>query len=137
MQWIPPLVTAAGVVVAMITLGWQVYSKIDSKIDSKFEALREEMQAGFREVNRRFEDVDRRFEDVDRRFVEMITAMGSVSERVAAVEARSERDAKTVDLLQASALGLSTDAEEPDRAGKTQRRAATGSTAAGPMPATT
>ncbi len=119
MQWIPPLVTAAGVVVAMITLGWQVYSKLDSKIDT----LREEMQAGFREV--------------DRRFVEMITAMGSVSERVAAVEARSERDAKTVDLLQASALGLSTDAENPDRAEKTQRHEATGPTAAGPMPATT
>ena len=130
MQWIPPLVTAAGVVVAMVTLGWQVYSKLDSKIDSKFDALREEMQAGFREVNQRFADVDRRF-------VEMITAMGSMSERVAAVEARSERDAKTVDLLQASALGLSTDAEDPDRAEKTQRRAATGPAAAGPMPATT
>lgn len=84
----------------MITLGWQAYSRLDSKIDSKFDALREEMQAGFREVDRRFE--------------EMITAMGSMSERVAAVEARSERDAKTIDLLQASALGLSTDSEEPD-----------------------
>lgn len=76
MQWIPPLVTASGVIVAMITFGWQVYSKIDSKIDR----LREETQTGFREV--------------DRRFVEMITAMGSVSERVTAVEVRSERDAK-------------------------------------------
>jgi len=54
----------------MITFGWQVYSKIDSKIDR----LREETQTGFREA--------------DRRFVEMITAMGSVSERVTAVEAR-------------------------------------------------
>ena len=126
MQWIPPLVTAAGVVVAMITLGWQVYSKLDSKID----ALREEMQAGFREVNQRFADVDRRF-------VEMITAMGSMSERIAAVEARSERDSKTVELLQASALGLSIDADNPDRAEKTQRREATGPAAAGPMPATT
>lgn len=103
----------------MITLGWQVYSKIDSKI----EALRDEMQAGFREI--------------DRRFVEMITAMGSLSERVAAVEARSERDAKTVDLLQASALGLPTTAEDPDRTGETQRRADTDPAAAGPMPATT
>ena len=103
----------------MITLGWQVYSKLDTKIDM----LREEMQAGFREV--------------DRRFVEMITAMGSLSERVAAVEARSERDSKTVDLLQASALGLSTDAEGPDRTGEAQRRAAADPAAAEPMPATT
>ncbi len=91
----------------MITLGWQACSRLGSKIDSKFDMLREEMQAGFREVNRQFEKIDRRFE-------EGITAMGSASERVAAVEARSERDAKTVDLLQASALGLSTDSEEPD-----------------------
>ena len=119
MQWIPPLVTASGVIVAMITFGWQVYSKIDSKIDR----LREETQTGFREV--------------DRRFVEMITAMGSVSERVAAVEARSERDAKTVDLLQASALGLSANEEDPDRAEKAQRHAAAGPAAAEHMPATT
>lgn len=82
MQWIPSLVTSAGVVVAMITLGWQVYFKLDSKIDSKFDALREEMRAGFREIDRRFEEIDQRFE-------EMITAMGSVSERVATVEARA------------------------------------------------
>ena len=82
MQWIPPLVTAAGLVVAMITLGWQVYFKLDSRIDSKFNELREEMQAGFREINQRFEEIDRRFE-------EMITAMGSMSERLAAVEARA------------------------------------------------
>lgn len=103
----------------MITFGWQVYSKIDSKIDR----LREETQTGFREV--------------DRRFVEMITAMGSVSERVTAVEVRSERDAKTVDLLQASALGLSTNAEVTDQAEETQCRAATDPAASGHMPATT
>lgn len=66
----------------MITLGWQVYFKLDSKIDSKFNALREEMRAGFREI-------DRRFEEIDQRFAEMITAMGSMSERLAAVEARA------------------------------------------------
>ena len=75
MQWIPSLVTSAGVIVAMITFGWRVCSKLDSKLD----ALREEMQAGFRET-------DRRFEEIDQRFAEMITAMGSASERVAAVE---------------------------------------------------
>lgn len=61
MQWIPSLVTSAGVIVTMITLGWRAYSKLDSK----FDALREEMQAGFREVDRQFE--------------EMITAMDSAS----------------------------------------------------------
>ena len=66
----------------MITLGWQVYFKLDSKIDSKIDALREEMRAGFREIDRRFEEADRRFE-------EMITAIGSVPERVAAAEARA------------------------------------------------
>ncbi len=144
MQWVPTLVTSAGVVLAMVSLGWQVYSKIDSKID----ALREEMQTGFREVNRQFLEVNRQFQEVnrqfreaderfDKRFVEMMTAMGSVSERVAAVEARSERQDKTVDLLQASALGLSTKSEDPDRAEKTQRRAATDPAAAERMPATT
>lgn len=82
MQWIPSLVTSAGVLVAMIALGWQVYFKLDSKIDSKFDALREEMQAGFREIDQRFDEIDRRFE-------EMITAMGSMSERLAALEARA------------------------------------------------
>ena len=76
MQWVPTLVTSAGVVLAMVSLGWQVYSRLDSKID----ALREEMQTGFREVNRQFREADERF---DKRFVEMMTAMGSVSERVA------------------------------------------------------
>lgn len=70
----------------MITLGWQAYSRLGSKIDSKFDVLREEMRAGFREVNRRFEEIDQRFAGVDRRFEEMITTMGSTSECVAAVE---------------------------------------------------
>ena len=71
----------------MITLGWRVCSKLGSKINSKIDVLREEMRAGFREVNRQFEKIDRRFKEIDRRFEEMITAMGSASERVAAGEA--------------------------------------------------
>ena len=92
MNWIPSLVSALVstlvIIVGVVGLGWLACARLCTK----FDAMREEMRTGFREL---------------------IRATGVSSERVDAGDARSESVTSTVGLLHASALGVSTDPEGP------------------------
>ncbi len=50
------------------------------------ELLREQMQAGFAEVDRRFEQVDRRFEQIDGRFEQIDGRLEQIDGRLGRVE---------------------------------------------------